>query len=74
MASTLDSISTGDIETRKAILIARRSVILALVGPTTPNNVSVDRILMNGYLSTVKSWMDDVLTGSIGECTRCGHQ
>lgn len=74
MASSLDSIPSGDVETRKAILIARRSVVLALVGSTTPDNVSVDRILINGYLSTTKSWMDDILNGSVGECTCCVHR
>jgi hypothetical protein len=67
MASSLDCIPTGDQETKKAILISRRSIILGLVGSTPPSNASLDTILRNGYLSTAKQWMDDVLNGSIGE-------
>jgi hypothetical protein len=74
MASSLDSIPSGDVETKKAILISRRSIILALVGSTPPSIASLDRILINGYLSTAKNWMDDVLVGSVGELTCCSHR
>jgi hypothetical protein len=66
MAGSDDSI-TGDNETKKAILAQRRCIILAFVGATPSSNSSLARVLQNGFLSTVKSWLDDILSGSIGE-------
>mmetsp|Transcript_25460 Transcript_25460/g.47448 ORF Transcript_25460/g.47448 Transcript_25460/m.47448 type:complete len:872 (-) Transcript_25460:2332-4947(-) len=66
MASSLDSVPGDDPEKKKAILISRRCIILALVGATPTSNSSLDVILQNGYLSTVKQWMDAILNGSVG--------
>ena len=57
----------GDIETKKIVLSQRRCIILAIVGGTPSSNISIHKILQNGFLSTVKSWMNDALNGSIGE-------
>lgn len=67
MASSVDSVSGDNVETKKAILVARRAMILALIGATPISNSSLDIILQNGYLSTVKKWMDDCVSGSVGE-------
>jgi hypothetical protein len=67
MASGTESVAGDDIERTKAILVSRRCIILALVGSTPVGNTSLDLILQNGYLSSVKLWMDDILSGSVGE-------
>jgi hypothetical protein len=72
MAGSDDSI-TGDSETRKAILAQRRCIILAFVGATPSSNSSLARVLQNGFLSTVKTWLDDILNGSIGELVLYFH-
>jgi hypothetical protein len=66
MASNLESIS-GDPDTKKAILITRRCIILTLVASTPTGNTTLDLILQNSYLSEVKLWMDDILKGFVGE-------
>lgn len=66
MASNLESIP-GDPDTKKAVLITRRCIILTLVASTPTENTTLDLILQNGYLSEVKLWMDDILKGFVGE-------
>jgi hypothetical protein len=41
--------------------------VLTLVASTPAENAMLDIVLQNGYLSTVKLWMDDILKGSLGE-------
>ena len=41
--------------------------MLTLVGSTPNENTMLGTILHNGYLSSVKHWMDDILKGSLGE-------
>mmetsp|Transcript_27438 Transcript_27438/g.65869 ORF Transcript_27438/g.65869 Transcript_27438/m.65869 type:complete len:746 (+) Transcript_27438:1751-3988(+) len=53
-------------EAKIANLVARRSIILALVGSTPEGNTSVDQILANGYLGAVKLWLNDILKGTVG--------
>ena len=67
MADNLDSISGDLVESKKAILAQRRCIILAIVGATSSNNITLASVLQNGFLSTVKSWLDDILGGSVGE-------
>lgn len=57
----------GDKDTQTAILAQRRCIILAIVGATPSSNSSVALILQAGFLSSVKSWLDDILSGSVGE-------
>ena len=67
MADSIEKIP-GDVDERKkSILAQRRCIILAIVGSTPPTNYSLARILQNGFLSTVKSWLDDILSGNVGE-------
>ena len=56
-----------DSDTNKKILSQRRCIILAIVGSTPSSNTALQKILQNGFLSDVKSWMNDALNGSIGE-------
>lgn len=49
------------------VLELRRVIILALVGGTPKSNPSLDRVLQTVYLSEVKSWLDDTLSGSVGK-------
>jgi hypothetical protein len=57
----------GDKDTQTAILAQRRCIILAIVGATPSSNSSMALILESGFLSTAKSWLDDILAGSVGE-------
>ena len=41
--------------------------MLALVASTPTESSVLDIVLQNGYLSTVKLWMDDILKGTLGE-------
>ena len=50
-----------------AVLISRRSVVLSLVASTPLENAMLDIVLRNGYLSTVKLWMDDIMKGTLGK-------
>lgn len=66
ISASVDSIP-GDSDTKNKILAQRRCIILAIVGATPSSNTSLALILQNGFLSTVKSWLDDILNGSVGE-------
>lgn len=57
----------GDPDTQKAILAQRRCIILAIVGSTPANNRSMSLIMESGFLSCVKLWLDDILSGVVGE-------
>lgn len=57
----------GDKDTQNAILAQRRCIILAIVGATPSSNSSMALILQSGFLSSVKSWLDDILNGTVGE-------
>ncbi|KAG7346295.1 RNA recognition motif containing protein [Nitzschia inconspicua] len=66
MASGLDCVAGEDVANKKAILVSRRCLILALVGSTPVDSSSLGTILQNGYLSSVRTWMDEILSGSVG--------
>ena len=51
-----------------ALLAQRRCIILAVVGSTPTYSNSLEYILSNGFLNTVKLWLDQILSGSVGEC------
>ena len=44
----------------------RRCIILAIVGSTPVENANLKAVLESGYLSTVKTWYDQILQGSTG--------
>lgn len=66
MASNASDVP-GDKDTQTAILVQRRAIILAIVGATPSSSSSLALILRNGYLNSIKSWLDDILSGSVGE-------
>ena len=67
-ASSVQAVPGLDENNKKTVLELRRVLILALVGRTPKTNPSLDRVLETFYLSEVKNWLEDVLSGSVGEC------
>ena len=65
MAAATATIS-GDSDVQKAVLAQRRGIILVIIGSTASSNDSLTQILENGFLKTVKSWLDEILNGSVG--------
>lgn len=57
----------ADKDTQMAILAQRRCIIIAIVGATPSSNSSLGLILQTGFLSKIKSWLDDILAGKVGE-------
>lgn len=53
-------------QTNQKLLKRRRSILLAITGCTHEDNVSLKQILHEGYLHTVKSWLDEILGDSVG--------
>jgi hypothetical protein len=66
-AENLDKLQTMSEEMEVATITQRRCILLALVGATDENSPSLSQLLSNGYLSHVKLWLDDILSGSKGE-------
>ena len=52
--------------TPKETIEFRRCIMLAIVGSTPVENANLKLVLENGYLSTVKTWYDQILQGSLG--------
>ena len=47
----------------------RRCLLLATIGSTAesmPSNVTLEKLLQDGLLVTIKSWLDDILSGRVG--------
>lgn len=61
-ATSMEGVEEGK---KKAVLEQRRCLILAIVGSTPPSKV-LEKIVDNGYLTTIKVWLDDVLGARIG--------
>jgi hypothetical protein len=40
---------------------------LAFVGATSSDSKSLEKILINGYLESVKAWLGDILAGDVGK-------
>lgn len=55
-----------DLDRKRAAAEHRRCILLALLACTSPNNPTLKKLLANGLLNTVKSWLDDILNGAIG--------
>ena len=67
MCQSIDNIP-GSLENTKrvAALEQRRCVLLAILSATPANNPSLNRILANGLLTSMRSWLDDILNGTVG--------
>ena len=66
MGNSSDGVQ-GDLDTQGAIMAQRRCIILAIVGSTPSSNSSMALIMESGFLSSVKLWLDDILSGVVGE-------
>jgi len=58
--------ATSSDEEKASVLVRRRSILLALCAATSVEAKSLQSIIQNGYLMTVKGWLDDILSGSTG--------
>lgn len=67
MAARTSATLSGDEATKKVFLVQRRCVILALVGNTPISSNSLVQVLQNNFLKTTKSWLEEILNGSIGK-------
>ena len=56
-----------DLDTKRAVAEHRRCLLLALLACTPSSSPTMKTILSNGLLVTLKSWLDDILNGAIGE-------
>ena len=65
-ASGVDVVPGADENQKKMTLELRRVLILTLVGGTPKSNPSLDRVRETVYLSDVKEWLEDILTGNVG--------
>lgn len=54
-------VGTQDLELKKQTLRYRRCVLLAVVGGTPIEYPSLARIVADGYLNSVKLWLDEIL-------------
>ena len=59
--------ATSSDEEKASVLVRRRSILLALCAATPVEAKSLQSIIQNGYLTTVKGWLDDILSGGTGE-------
>lgn len=65
-AKDVSSIPAPSDELKKATLEQRRCILLAVVGGTPSNSPSLTRVLDKGFLVLVKTWLEDILSGSVG--------
>ena len=62
--------AVSDSPTKPRVLEQRRCLLLAVTGSTAetiPRSPTLKRILEAGFLVEVKSWLDDILIGTVGE-------
>lgn len=55
-----------DLDRKRAAAEYRRCILLLLLASTSPNNPTLKKLLADGLLATIKSWLDDTLNGAIG--------
>ena len=59
-----------DSPSKSSVLVMRRCLLLAVTGSTAevmPRSPILKSILEAGFLVRVKSWLDDILEGTIGK-------
>lgn len=67
MSQSIDNIpGVAENSNKVAALEQRRCVLLAILAATPSNNESLHRILSNGLLTSLRPWLDDILTGTVG--------
>jgi hypothetical protein len=67
MAEKVEELPGDLLGNQNSVLAQRRCIILAVVGSTPTNSTSLEYILSSGFLNTVKLWLDQILSGSVGE-------
>ena len=65
-SSVLDIPGNIDLEAKAAMLAQRRAVLLSVVGSTPASNDAVTSVLNDGFLVTIKAWLDDILNSVVG--------
>jgi len=63
----VDKIAADTDKAKKAVLEQRRTIVLAVVGGTPTDSPSLSHLLAKGYLDSVKTWLDDILSGLDGK-------
>ena len=63
----MDSAPGDNEDKKKAVLEQRRAILLTAVSETPSENPTVPKILEDGYLNSVKVWLDEVLNKTVGE-------
>lgn len=67
MSQSIDNIpGVAENSNKVAALEQRRCVLLAILAATPSNNESLHRILSSGLLTSLRPWLDDILTGTVG--------
>lgn len=59
-------------DVKKATLVQRRALLLAVAAGTPQESPSMTQLLSEGYVHEVKVWLDDILSESVGELTTRG--
>ena len=67
MLTGVDKVAAPTDEAKRTVLAQRRAAVLAVVGNTPPASSSLQKILDAGYLTSVNSWLNDILGGKIGK-------
>lgn len=67
MLTGVDKVAAPTDEAKSSVLAQRRAAVLAVVGNTTATSSSLQKILDAGYLTSVNSWLNDILGGKIGK-------
>ena len=65
-SSVLDIPGNIDLEAKAAMLAQRRAVLLSVIGSTPASNEAVATVLNDGFIGTIKAWLDDVLNSVVG--------
>ena len=64
-------VGTSDTSLNKKIIDYRRCLVLAVVGCTSLESTSLASVILDGYLSTIKVWLDDILSPPLGMLSLC---
>lgn len=59
---SLNSTDTRAMEQRRCLLLAT----IGSTAETMPSNPTLEKLLQDGLLVTIKSWLDDILSGRVG--------
>ena len=63
--------ATADPTFKKKIIDYRRCIVLAVVGSTPIESSALASVALDGYISNIKEWLDDILSPPLGMLYRC---